>query len=800
MTSITPEASATFLGRDSLMPFIGQVEDVNDPKGAHRVKVRCVGIHPKEKKGDEDQSLKTEDLPWARVGMSTQFAQSARIGAKHGLLPGSWVFGYFLDGQDCQDPLVLCSLTATSKSTGKDQKEDPQEEDGKLGDQDPAFGDFRTDPKHQPHSANRTKEEQSREFSAKADKEGFQPCLMDYNLDAGEQNDGEKPLRSREAEQRQESKGSVYEAAAQAWDILQGDKCDGTYHTKEDAKVRRQQLIPGALYRKKFYDKVWDKTSGKYFNMPGVYRQYAQDMNGDVLECLSSYMNAKNDEKRGEHSEGIEKEVEKKGRDSKPIEDKDKEHKKINDKFNGIMQESLFDQLLGILLGMIKSSDGGGGGGGGQGAGADQGGINQGSGGGTDGDRLTDPGWTPSPVPIDQGADCLAEDFVNNIHVIADSTAQLASEKAKQETQQEMSGGGGGGGGGGAASMIQQALSFMKDEKKFPMEEKHRTHPETHNSEKDKSLSVNNKEKGCRDDRVHNTGIGPQGSGTSGGGGSAGAALSTVRPKQPTGYGSSLVTPNTPEWYGLTDFGGASNYTGEYNTIPCEEAIDPPDEPEGENGVAVPYPFPSMEPVCAENFANGIPNQVVVKRKGRKYFFNNVEDYHLAFPSIFISGYLGTPVPVVDEESGEMVAILVNCKSFGPQPNPNISIIPDRSPIGIKTNDPDYDIQLGGFFIANMGFNYCEPEIEIYDRDKETYSNASAKLFVDDGNIVDYEIINSGTGFRRIPDVKIVDKKCGRQAYGAKLYPIMNVVARKDVQLPEPVQAIYCPSNLNLYF
>ena len=81
------------------MPFIGQVEDVNDPKGAYRAKVRCIGVHPCEKNGED--GVKTEDLPWARVGMSTQFPQQARIGGKHGLLPGSWVFGYFLDGEDC---------------------------------------------------------------------------------------------------------------------------------------------------------------------------------------------------------------------------------------------------------------------------------------------------------------------------------------------------------------------------------------------------------------------------------------------------------------------------------------------------------------------------------------------------------------------------------------------------------------------------------------------------------------------------------------------------------------------------
>ena len=120
MSVIQPEGQSNFFGRDALMPFIGQVEDVNDPKGAHRVKVRCVGVHPADKTGEQGTS--TEDLPWARVGMPVTHPQTSRIGAKHGLLAGSWVFGYFLDGEDCQDPLVMCTLTATAKSVGMDQK------------------------------------------------------------------------------------------------------------------------------------------------------------------------------------------------------------------------------------------------------------------------------------------------------------------------------------------------------------------------------------------------------------------------------------------------------------------------------------------------------------------------------------------------------------------------------------------------------------------------------------------------------------------------------------------------------
>ena len=85
MSLSSPLADPGFFGKDDFVPFIAQVEDVNDPKQSGRVKVRCVGWHPKDK-----ADLATKDLPWARVGMPTTHAQIGRVGGKHGLLPDQW--------------------------------------------------------------------------------------------------------------------------------------------------------------------------------------------------------------------------------------------------------------------------------------------------------------------------------------------------------------------------------------------------------------------------------------------------------------------------------------------------------------------------------------------------------------------------------------------------------------------------------------------------------------------------------------------------------------------------------------
>ena len=61
-----------------------------------------------------------------------------------------------------------------------------------------------------------------------------------------------------------------------------------------------------------------------------------------------------------------------------------------------------------------------------------------------------------------------------------------------------------------------------------------------------------------------------------------------------------------------------------------------------------------------------------------------------------------------------------------------------------------------------------------------------------DNRIVQVEVLNSGSRFKRLPSIKVVDAK----GFGAKLSPIMNVVAKPEAKaLPDPVRMIYCPSK-----
>lgn len=98
--------SPHFLG-DSFKIWFGIVEDNNDrEKNLGRVKVRIIGFHTPKK-----SELPTEDLPWAIVLNSTENpAINGKGTTPSKLKAGSTVCGFFLDSDDCQQPVVIGSL------------------------------------------------------------------------------------------------------------------------------------------------------------------------------------------------------------------------------------------------------------------------------------------------------------------------------------------------------------------------------------------------------------------------------------------------------------------------------------------------------------------------------------------------------------------------------------------------------------------------------------------------------------------------------------------------------------------
>lgn len=94
---MTPGRTRNFMGQDGFFWFFGIVEDRNDPSKQGLVRVRCFGLHP-----DDKTQVPTDHLPWAEVAAPVTDPRSP-----HRLLEGDLVMGYFKDGQEQQEPIVL---------------------------------------------------------------------------------------------------------------------------------------------------------------------------------------------------------------------------------------------------------------------------------------------------------------------------------------------------------------------------------------------------------------------------------------------------------------------------------------------------------------------------------------------------------------------------------------------------------------------------------------------------------------------------------------------------------------------
>lgn len=120
--------------RDGFNWWIGVVEDRMDPEKMGRCRVRIFGYHT-----DSKQILPTKDLPWATPIQPITSAAISGIGSSPlGPVEGTWVIGFFLDGEDMQQPAIFGTIaTKAAKRAFTMLEEKPQvsnPNDGKLKD------------------------------------------------------------------------------------------------------------------------------------------------------------------------------------------------------------------------------------------------------------------------------------------------------------------------------------------------------------------------------------------------------------------------------------------------------------------------------------------------------------------------------------------------------------------------------------------------------------------------------------------------------------------------------------------
>lgn len=98
-----------FLGKDGFVWWIGVVEDIEDDLLLGRAKVRIFGYHPDYDSG----KLDTIDLPYAYTIMPLNIPNAY---ARPEL--GDWVFGFFLDADEAEEPAILGYLPGIPSGSG----------------------------------------------------------------------------------------------------------------------------------------------------------------------------------------------------------------------------------------------------------------------------------------------------------------------------------------------------------------------------------------------------------------------------------------------------------------------------------------------------------------------------------------------------------------------------------------------------------------------------------------------------------------------------------------------------------
>jgi len=111
---------SNFLGRDGFRWWVGQVapeeaqgKQINGQGWGNRLKVRILGYHP-----DDDVELTNEQLPYAHVLLSPESGSGrGNKGKSIRILPGDNVFGFFLDGDDAQQPIIMGVFANTKQAS-----------------------------------------------------------------------------------------------------------------------------------------------------------------------------------------------------------------------------------------------------------------------------------------------------------------------------------------------------------------------------------------------------------------------------------------------------------------------------------------------------------------------------------------------------------------------------------------------------------------------------------------------------------------------------------------------------------
>jgi hypothetical protein len=104
------------LGDEGFRWFVGVVEDRDDPLKLGRVRVRIINVHSEKK-----SRIDTNALPWASILNGPNSASNNKIGVSPtGIMVGSTVVGFFMDGRDGNNPVIMGTLAGIQGENAHD--------------------------------------------------------------------------------------------------------------------------------------------------------------------------------------------------------------------------------------------------------------------------------------------------------------------------------------------------------------------------------------------------------------------------------------------------------------------------------------------------------------------------------------------------------------------------------------------------------------------------------------------------------------------------------------------------------
>ena len=104
---------------DNFKWFIGVVEDRMDPLRLGRCKVRCFGYH-----SHDINEQPTDTLPWALPMSPVTSASQTGVGeSPTGPVEGTWVMGFFRDGEDMQEPIFMGTIPGIPEVPGSKRRQ-----------------------------------------------------------------------------------------------------------------------------------------------------------------------------------------------------------------------------------------------------------------------------------------------------------------------------------------------------------------------------------------------------------------------------------------------------------------------------------------------------------------------------------------------------------------------------------------------------------------------------------------------------------------------------------------------------